>query len=216
MDTLTVEGRDYLVFPGKYSVGIVLVHEIMGLDDYARSVAGQLSGAGYPVVVVDLFKGRHPASLQEGFGIVGQLKREDILGTLSTGTRLLQEKTGAKSAGSMGFCMGGGYALQGACNLDFSFCIDYYGMIPEADDVRGLQGPVILFLGTEDPRITPWAFRDFLPAATKYKKRVDVHLYPGAGHAFHRPAWEGHNPGAAQDAWAKTMAFLDAQRQKSF
>ena len=208
MEKVTVADREYLVFPGKYPVGVVLVHEIMGLDEYARSVAGQLAGAGYPVVAVDLFRGRWAATLQEGFGIVGQLKREDVLGTLSTGIRLLREMYQAKTIGSMGFCMGGGYALQGACNLDFSFCIDYYGMIQDIDEIRGLKGPVVLFLGSEDPRVTPWAYTGFLPAATKYKKRVDVHLYPGAGHAFHRPSWEGHNPEAAKDAWAKTMAFL--------
>ncbi len=214
METVNFEGRDYLFNPGKFPVGIVLVHEIMGLDEYAKSVAGQLSAAGYPVVVVDLFRGKHPETLQQGFGIVGQLKREEILDTLSTGLRLVKEKSGVQTAGSMGFCMGGGFALQGACNLDFSFCIDFYGMVRDAEEVRGLGGPVIMFLGTEDPRVTPWAFQNLLPAMTKHKKRIDVHLYPKAGHAFHRPGWEGHNAEAAKDAWAKTMAFLGERRRE--
>jgi carboxymethylenebutenolidase len=213
MEQETVGDREYLVFPGRYPVGIVLVHEIRGVDEYARSVAGQLAAAGYPVAVVDLFRGQYAATLQEGLDIVAKLTREEVLGTLSVGIRLLKERWGEDAViGSMGFCMGGGYALQGACELDFGFCVDYYGMIPEADDLRGLKGPVILFLGTEDPRVTPWAFTGFLPAANRYKKRVDLHLYPGAGHAFHRPGWEGHNPDAAKDAWAKTMAFLSACR----
>lgn len=170
MEQETVGDREYLVFPGRYPVGIVLVHEIRGLDEYARSVAGQLAGAGYSVVAVDLFRGQRAATLQEGFDI------------------------------------------KGACDLDFGFCIDYYGMIPEVDDLRGLKGPVLLFIGSEDPRVTPWAYTSFLPAATRYKKRVDLHLYPGAGHAFHRPSWEGHNPAAAKDAWAKTMIFLSSRR----
>ena len=213
MEQVTVGNREYLVFPGRYPVGIVLVHEIRGLDEYAWSVAGQLAGAGYPVVAVDLFRGQRAATLQEGFDIVGKLTREEVLGTLSVGIRLLQERSEEETViGSMGFCMGGGYALQGACDLNFGFCIDYYGMIPEIDDLRGLKGPVLLFLGSEDPRVTPWAYTSFLPAATRYGKRVDLHLYPGAGHAFHRPSWEGHNPAAAKDAWAKTMAFLSSRR----
>jgi len=215
VEQVSAENREYLVFPGKFDVGIVLVHEIMGLDEYARSVAGQLAGAGYPVVAVDLFRGRRAATLQEGFDMVGQLTHEEVLGALSGGIRLLRERLREKGViGSIGFCMGGGYALQGACDLDFGFCIDYYGMIPHTDDVRGLKGPIVLFLGSEDPRVTPWAYASFLPDATRYKKRVDVHLYPGAGHAFHRPSWEGHNPAAAKDAWAKTMVFLSERRME--
>ena len=108
----------------------------------------------------------------------------------------------------MGFCMGGGVALLGACSLDFDFCVDYYGSIENVEKTKGLRGPVLMMLGSEDERVTPWAFTQFLPAATKYKKRVELQLYPNAKHAFHRPNWEGHNPEAAADAWAKTLSFL--------
>lgn len=103
--------------------------------------------------------------------------------------------------------MGGGFALLGACNLNMSFCVDYYGSIENVEQVRGLRGPVLLILASEDERVTPWAYQHFLPAATKFQKRVDMHLYPNARHAFHRPNWEGHNPNAAKDAWEKTLGF---------
>lgn len=108
----------------------------------------------------------------------------------------------------MGFCVEGGFALIGACNLDFDFCIDYYGMTQDADDIARLNGPVLLILAGEDERINPCAYQTFLPAAMKYQKRVDLHLYPKAKHAFHRPNWEGSNPEAAKDAWSKTLQFL--------
>lgn len=74
--------------------------------------------------------------------------------------------------------MEGGFALIGACNLDFDFCIDYYGMTQDADDIARLKGPVLLILAGEDERINPCAYQTFLPAAMKYQKRVDLHLYP--------------------------------------
>ena len=81
-------------------------------------------------------------------------------------------------------------------------------MIEDAEKVKGLRGPIVLMLASEDERVTPWAFQHLLPAATKHEKRVDVHLYPNSRHAFHRPNWEGHNAEAANDAWQKTLLFL--------
>lgn len=199
----------YDLYPGNSTTGVVVVHEIFGLDHYAKSVGGQLSSCGFWAAVVDIYGGKHAATLEEGFKLRQSLAEQDVTDALRSGLKLLRERIGAgANVGSLGFCMGGGFALLGACNLDFSFCIDYYGLIENAEKVKGVIGPIMLVLGSEDERVTPWAFQHFLPAANKYKKRVDVHLYPNARHAFHRPDWEGHDPEAAKDAWVKTLAFL--------
>jgi len=200
---------DFLLYSGTANVGVILVHEIYGLDDYADSVARRLSEEGYWAAAVDLFRGKRPSSVEEGLKIRSELKEKEVLDALQSGLALLKGKMHADARiGSMGFCMGGGFALLGACNLDFAFCIDYYGMIENAEQVKGARGPIELMLGSEDERVTPWAFQYLLPAATKHKKRIDVHLYPNARHAFHRPNWEGHNADAARDAWQKTLLFL--------
>ena len=91
---------------------------------------------------------------------------------------------------------------------NFDFCINYYGIVQNIEEVERLKCPVQLVLGSEDERVNNWAFQSFLPAAAKFKKRVDVHLYPNARHAFHRPDWEGHDQKAAKDAWENTLLFL--------
>jgi carboxymethylenebutenolidase len=200
---------NFLLHSGTGNAGVVLVHEIYGLDDYIDSVARKFSDEGYWAAAVDLFQGKRPSSLEEGFKIRSELKEKEALDALQSGLDLLKVKMGSNAKiGSMGFCMGGGFALLGACNLDFAFCVDYYGMIEDAEQVKGVRGPIGLMLGSEDQRVTPWAFQYLLPAATKHQKRVDVHLYPNARHAFHRPNWEGHNAEAARDAWQKTLLFL--------
>jgi carboxymethylenebutenolidase len=200
---------DYLIYLGGSKVGVVLVHEILGFDEYIDSVAARLSQTGASVAAVDLYRGKHASSLEEGFKFRSALTEEEVLEALGSGLDLLKERTGSDvKVGSMGFCMGGGLALLGACNLSMAFCVDYYGMIESVDQVRGIKGPIQFILASEDERVTPWAYQKFLPAATKYKKRVDVHLYPNTKHAFHRPNWEGHNAEAAKDAWDKTINFL--------
>ena len=190
-------------------MGVLLVHEIFGFDDYMDSVAARLSKTGTWVAAVDLYHGKYAANLEEGFKLRSALKEQEVLDALGSGLQLLGGKVGGKAkVGSMGFCMGGGLALLGACNLNMAFCVDYYGMMENVEQVNGVRGPIQLILASEDGRVTPWAYQQFLPAATKYKKRVDVHLYPNVQHAFHRPNWEGHNAEAAKDAWEKTVSFL--------
>jgi len=185
------------------------VHEVFGLYDHIESVAAQLAREGFWVAAVDLYRGRYAANLEEAFKLRTSLKEQEVLDALHSGLQLLGEKIGGKAKiGSMGFCMAGGFALLGACNLPMAFCVDYYGLIENAEQVKGVKGPVQLILASEDERVTPWAYQTLLPAATKYKKRVDVHLYPNAQHAFHRPNWERYNAEAAKDAWSKTLSFL--------
>lgn len=199
------------VYPGNTRVGVVVIHEILGLDDYLRSVAKELAGSRFTVAAADLYQGKYARDFEEGMKLRQSLSREEVLDAIGKGVRILKQKLGKTArVGTLGFCMGGGFALLGACNLGLDFCVDYYGMIENADEIDGIAGPVLMFLGSEDARITPWAFQSLLPAAVKHKKRVDVQLYPNTWHAFHRPNWEHHNAEAARDAWSRTIMFLSS------
>jgi carboxymethylenebutenolidase len=203
------EGWRYVLHRGQARAGIVLIHEIFGLNDYIKSVAAELAKNGVWVAAPDLFDGKPATTLEEGFKLRDALKRDEVLRALRSGAQLLRREMGEQAQiGTMGFCMGGGFALLGACNLDFAFGIVYYGKIANADEVQGIKGPILVFLGSEDEPVNSWMYQALLPAANKYRKRVDLHLYPDAQHAFHRPGWEGHHQEAAKDAWAKTIQFL--------
>ena len=212
MSLTSHDGWNFFVAKGATSVGLVVIHEIFGYNPYAEKVAKDLAGQGFSAAAVDLFRGVKAKSLEEGMKMRESVTRGDLQSAVSAGMEVLRESAGSKTIGSMGFCMGGGLALQAACDLRLDFCIDYYGQIPEVEDVSKLRGPVLLILGSEDTRVTPWAYQSFLPAATKHRKRVEVQLYPNAMHAFHRPGWEGHNPAAAVDAWSKTLEFVSRFR----
>jgi carboxymethylenebutenolidase len=204
-----MDGWASWLHPGSSKVGVVLVHEIFGHDEYIETVAADLAKEGFWSAAIDLYRGKHASTLEEGFKLRSSLKPEDAASAVQAGSKVLETRIGeGAKIGSMGFCMGGGFALLGACRLPLVFCVDYYGMIEGVDEVRNVVGPIQLYLASEDTRITPWAYEQFLPAATKYKKRVDLQLYPNAQHAFHRPNWEGYNPKAAKDAWLRTVRFL--------
>ena len=191
------------------TIGVVLVHDIYGRGSYMRSVAEALGSAGVATAAVDLFGGTVPTNLEEGMRLRDNITEAGALEVLEEARVALAARlTGPKRVGTLGFCMGGGFALLGACHRPFDFAVDFYGRIERADDVAGLRGPVLILLGSEDERITPWALAELLPAANRAKKRVSVELFPGVRHAFHRPGWEGHDPAAAAEAWRTTLLFL--------
>jgi carboxymethylenebutenolidase len=200
---------DFFLSKGKSGIGVVLIHEILGYNPYHEKVANDLAKSGITAAAIDLFKGKKASTLEEGQRLREAVSRDDIRDGVSKGIDLMRKEAGVRKSGSMGFCMGGGFALQAACDLGLDLCVDYYGLIPVAEDASKLRGPVLLILGSEDTRVTPWAFEKLLPAAMKNQKRFEVQLYPNAKHAFHRPGWEGHNPEAAADAWDKTLRFLN-------
>jgi carboxymethylenebutenolidase len=201
------------VFGTKGSVGVVVIHEVFGRDDYVRSVGEQLAAAGFPAAVVDLYNGAYAKTLDEAFALRSQLTDAAVLDALEAGRDAVARRLVPRArVGALGFCMGGGYALLGACRRRFDFAVDYYGRIEQANDVEGLTGPVLCLLASEDARITPWAFAELLPAAMRSKKRVTLELYPGVQHAFHHPGQERYDATAATDAWRRTLAFLEEQR----
>jgi carboxymethylenebutenolidase len=202
------DGWDFFVARGSKPTGLVLIHEIFGYNPYIETVAKDLATAGFTTAAIDLFRGNKASNLEEGFKLRSEVTNDKLADGIAKGLELVRRGSGVTKVGTMGFCMGGGFALQAACDLGLGFCIDYYGMILNEQDASKLDGPVLLVLASEDERVTPWAFQKFLPAAMKYKKRVEVQLYPNARHAFHRPDWEGHNPEASKDAWDKTIRFL--------
>ena len=44
----------------------------------------------------------------------------------------------------------------------------------------------------------------------KLGKKAEIHVYPGAGHAFANPSGENYLEGPAEEAWARTLAFFAA------
>ena len=200
---------DAEVFGTKGSVGVVVVHEVFGRDDYVRSVGRELAAAGYPAAVVDLYGGEYGKSVDEALSLRAKLTEHGVLEKLEEArTAVARRLVPRARIGTLGFCMGGGYALLGACKRRFDFAVDYYGRIERAEEVEGLAGPVLCLLASEDERVTPWAFAELLPAAMRSKKRVTVELYPGVRHGFHRPGRELYDAAAAAAAWRRTLAFL--------
>ncbi|MEN8181544.1 MAG: dienelactone hydrolase family protein [Myxococcota bacterium] len=208
--------------------GVVMIHDVWGLSDHTRDLAGRLAGEGFAVLAVDLYRKigqpriSDPAS---AMAWIRDLPDPVILETLQEAIDFLGDhpSTGGRKVGLTGFCMGGQYTLLGACSCrGLTAAVAYYGMLlnaPDADPERKPRSPLdavaelsvpLLGLFGEDDLLIPVAqVRELEGRLRQSGGDCDVVLYAGAGHAFMndtRP--ELYRPEAARDAWGRMVSFF--------
>ncbi|HEY0343357.1 MAG TPA: dienelactone hydrolase family protein [Solirubrobacteraceae bacterium] len=200
--------------------GMLLIHEIFGVNDYVRASARRLADMGYVVLAPDLFWRTQPglelrpdqAGVRTGREAVAELDLAaavgDAIAALQT-LRALPEVTDGR-AGVIGFCFGGTIAYEVAVNADPDVAVVYYGSgIPAALDRAGaIACPTIMHWGGADPFI-PREQVDAVAAMAAAHASIECHVHEGAGHAFdNHLAPMFHNPDARAAAWELTAAFL--------
>ena len=114
--------------------------------------------------------------------------------------------------GSVGWCMGGGLSLQLAVNEpQLAASVVNYGAMPtDPADIKKIHAPVLGNFGAEDRGIKVESVTAFEKAMKEAGKPVDIKVYDGAGHAFQNPNNKlGYRESAAEDAWKRTLEFLN-------
>ena len=122
------------------------------------------------------------------------------------------EKAGAPGIASLGWCFGGGWSLNTAMLFpdDLDGAIIYYGQVTSDEArLRPLNVPILGFFGAEDKGISVESVKAFEQSLKRLRKDHELHIYPGAGHAFANPTGNNYMPEFADDAWQKTLAFLE-------
>lgn len=200
--------------------GIVLLHEIFGVNDYVRDRAQRLAELGYVVLAPDLFWRTQPglelnhddAGVEAGMAAAQKLDSATAVGDAIDVLELLRSRPEVvdRRAGVLGFCLGGSLAYMAAADGDPDVAVAYYGSaVPGAlDAAERIACPLLLHFGGADPFI-PRAQVDAVVAMAAGNDMIECHVYEDAGHAFdnHR-APRFHVPAARAAAWELTAAFL--------
>ena len=204
--------------------GMLLIHEIFGVNDYIKSAAQRLAALGYVVLAPDLYwrtqpglsLGHSEAEQQQAFAAVSKLDTataaQDAVVALGALRQLPEVVSGAAGgrAGVLGFCLGGTLAYMVAVHGDPDSAVCYYGSgIPDAlDEAASIDCPTLLHWGGADPFI-PREQVDAVAATAAGIEHFECHIHEGAGHAFDNSfAPHFHNPDASARAWELTKAFL--------
>ncbi|HPS79438.1 MAG TPA: dienelactone hydrolase family protein [Thermoanaerobaculaceae bacterium] len=94
--------------------------------------------------------------------------------------------------------------------------VAYYGGIShgEPDDLGRSMPPTLLLHGTADRIVPVRRSVDAFEAIRREGRNVDLVVYPGVRHGFCLNGRGGPDGHAAQDAWNRTLAFLDFQLRR--
>jgi len=201
--------------------GMLVIQEIFGVTEYIKGACTRLAALGYVAMAPDLYARIEPGvaydereadSLAKGFAAMQRLDVpravDDAIAALGH-LRTLPEVTGAR-AGVIGFCLGGGIAYFVAANAEPDVAVCYYGSaIPAALDLApAINCPILFHFGEADEYITAEQ-RAAVRVAFAGKPHAEIHLHPGANHAFdNHNAAMFHHAEAADRAWEQTVAFL--------
>ena len=193
--------------------GVVVIHEILGLNENIRQIARRFSQEGYAALGVDLFStGSRVACLLRIFhGMLLRPLTNGVVADLRAALDFLKRwpEVDPERTGVIGFCMGGSYALQLACvEDDLRVASVFYGMNPRPLEVVARACPIVGSYPEKD--FTASAARQLEPLLEEYSVPHDIKIYPEARHSFFNDTGRAYHPGAAADAWRRTLAFFDA------
>lgn len=194
--------------------GVIVIQEWWGLVDHIKDVADRFAAAGFTSLAPDFFHGKTAKSPDEAGKLFMALNIADAEKMLRGASEALLSHSActSKTAGVVGFCMGGQLALYAASkNTDkISACVDFYGIHPNVQpDFQNIKGPILGFFGEKDSSVSPEKVKALSEKLTAAGKQHQFHTYPGASHAFFNDTRsEVYDANAAADAWNRTLEFL--------
>src|SRR5216684_417913 len=163
--------------------GVIVIHEIFGLNDDIRRITGKVADLGYAALAPDLYDGpgsrficiaRTLMTLNRGEGAAYK--------DLDAARKYLQQQPGVDSTriGVIGFCMGGGFALMFAA---------------QGRRLEKLLGELKV---DHDVKIYPDAGHSFMSRNSGILASIGKIS----------PMKAQYNPEAAEDSWKRIEAFF--------
>ena len=204
-----------LALPGgtRRHPAIIAIHEWWGLTDWVKGQAIHLAAHGCVVLAVDLYRGIVAVNRSQARKLKSTLPAERAIQDLKAAFDYLAARpdVDGERIGSIGWSMGGGFALQLAIHEPLlSACVVNYGTLPtNPADIEKIKAPVLGNFDALDRGIPPAEVRTFERVMKSLNKSVDIKIYIDADHAFQNPDNQrDYRPEARADSWLRILAFF--------
>lgn len=209
--------------------GVIVAHELFGVNPDIRRVADDLAAAGHLTIAPEFYHrdappgrwlGRDDTGRQEGFAYLNRLTRQQALDDTAAGTGWLRSQPAIERIAMVGFSAGGHLSYLAACQLPISqTAVLYGGWLPTTDIpmsqpsptlelTAGIRGRILYLVGDHDTLIGAaqrHQIRDALRAAGTDHEFV---TYPDTAHAFFWPGTSAFSKEARDDAWSRILTML--------
>jgi carboxymethylenebutenolidase len=209
---------------------VVLVHDVWGLYDHFRELADRLAAAGFVTLAIELYRRTPELKISDAGAFMRELSDPDVLADIQAGVDSLRPHG---RVAVIGFCMGGMYALlSGAALRDVSAVVPFYGILSHAHGLlfsetgldakkkpkepvraaRELRCPMLAYYGDQDVYVPITDIDALREQASASGQRCEIHVVPGAGHAFmNETRTQAYVPDAARAAWQRMLEFLRSE-----
>lgn len=231
IETRSVEYRQgntrlvgYLAFPKDVTgplPGILVVHEWMGLNDYAKHRADQLAELGYIAFAADIYgDGKIAANREEAGKLAGSYKNDRPLlrARVAAGLATLKAQPGVAGdkIAAIGYCFGGTAVLELArSGADIAGVVSFHGGLdtPTSQDAKNIRAKVLALHGADDPYVPADQVAAFENEMRQAGVDWQLIVYGGAVHGFTNPAnGTDNSKGAAYNALADARSWVAMQQ----
>lgn len=188
--------------------GVVVVHENRGLNPYIEDVARRLAVAGFMAFAPDALTplGGYPGNDDDGRSLQRERDSDEMTEDFIAAVEFLQSHPDCTGkVGAVGFCFGGGMALQLAVRMpSLAAGVPFYGRHPVPEEAARIEAPLMLHHAGLDDRVNAsWpAFEKGLQDAGHDYSNF---LYADVNHGFHNDTTPRYDKAAAELAWQRTL-----------
>lgn len=200
--------------------GVLVIHEWVGLNDYARERARQLAAMGYVAFALDMYgKGVLARTNEEASKLAAPFYTDRGLmrDRARAGLEVLRRHalTDTTRLAVIGFCFGGTTALELAMSgADLRATVAFHAVLnfPDTKGLKDVNGSILILQGGKDPYMPPKDLDALWQAMEAAEVAYQINIYGGAVHGFTNPV-SGSNPssGVAYNPVAARRAWLEMQ-----
>ncbi|MFZ0313297.1 MAG: dienelactone hydrolase family protein [Candidatus Korobacteraceae bacterium] len=170
---------------------LVVIHEWWGVNDWVKQQASNFADEGYVALAIDLYRGQLATTPDEAHQIMRGVPEDRANRDLLAATAYLRslKEVNSKRVGAIGWCMGGGYALDLAvADPKLKVAVINYGhLASEKTTLKKIHASILGIFGGQDKGIPPADVHKFETEMKGLDKKVEIQIYPDAGHGFENP-----------------------------
>ncbi|OJW09047.1 MAG: carboxymethylenebutenolidase [Planctomycetales bacterium 71-10] len=207
---------------------VLVVQEIFGVHEHIKDLCRRLAKLGYYAIAPELYARQGDVSKETDFRkiigeVVSKVPDSQVMSDLDSAVALAKsEKGDVEKLAITGFCWGGRIVwLYSAHSPALKAGVAWYGrLVGDKDDLHPknpidvaaqLRAPVLGLYGEADGGIPVATIEQMREAAKAGKAEVEIHVYPGAPHAFNADYRPSYRKLEAENGWKRMLAWFAKQ-----